>query len=131
MQNNSLSPAHVKIFLDSIEVPLRIGIYDHEKNVPQRALVDVELYADPAVYLKTVNLDTIIDYAVLYKAINSWAERPQVLLIEDYLKELLDLCFEYKIVMACRASIRKMDVFGKDQGAGVEVFMKRDDWLLG
>ncbi|MAI62026.1 MAG: hypothetical protein CBB87_05980 [Micavibrio sp. TMED27] len=125
MEKNS----HVKIFLDSIELPLRIGIFDHEKNAPQRAVVDLELYADPKTYLKTVNLETIIDYGVLYEAIKAWAIRPQVQLIEDYLKELLDLCFEHEAVSACRASIRKLDVFGKDQGAGVEVFMHRADWV--
>lgn len=128
MQKNSPAQSYVKIFLDSIEVPLRIGIYDHEKTAPQRALVDVELFADPKAYLETVNLDTIIDYAVLYEAINAWAEREQVSLIEDYLKELLHLCFQFEAVTACRASIRKLDVFGKDQGAGVEVFMSRSDW---
>ncbi|MAF97690.1 MAG: hypothetical protein CMH26_03560 [Micavibrio sp.] len=128
MEKNSPASSYVKIFLDSVEVPLRIGIYDHEKQAPQRALVDVELYADPAAYLKTVNLDTIIDYAVLYEAITAWAGREQVSLIEDYLKELVDLCFTFAPVLACRASIRKLDVFGKDQGAGVEIYTKRSDW---
>lgn len=120
--------SHVKIFLDSIEIPLRIGIYDHEKVAPQRVVVDVELYADPASYLQTVDLDSIIDYAKVYEAIQSWAEREQVLLIEDYLKELIGLCFEFENVIACKVSIKKADVFGENQGAGVELFSTRKDW---
>jgi dihydroneopterin aldolase len=107
---------------------LKIGIYDHEQNIPQRAVVDAELYADYQSYLATVNLDTIIDYATLYNEIQSWAERPQVQLIEDYLKELMALCFDHEAVIACRVSIKKADVFGEKQGAGVEVFMTRSDW---
>lgn len=120
--------SHVKIFLDSVEVPLKIGIYDHEQNVPQRVVVDVELYADPKTYLETINIDTIIDYAVVYERILSWAGREQVQLIEDYLKELMALCFENAEVTACRLSIKKADVFGPEQGAGVEVAMTRSDW---
>lgn len=120
--------SHVKIFLDSIEIPLRIGIYDHEKTAPQRVVVDVELFADPKTYLAQVNLDTIIDYGKVYNEIKSWAGREQVHLIEDYLKELIALCFGFSPVDACRVSIKKADVFGPEQGAGVEVFMKRADW---
>ena len=120
--------SHVKIFLDSVEVPLKIGIFPHEQDVPQRVVVDVELFANPETYLQTVNLDTIIDYGKVYNAIKSWADRPQVQLIEDYLKELMALCFEFEDVIACRLAIKKADVFGESQGAGVELYMSRSDW---
>ena len=120
----------VKIFLDSVEVPLKLGIFPHEENKPQRVVVDVEVYAEPLAYLKTVNMGTIIDYAVLYQEIKSWADRPHVHLIEDYIKVLIDLCFKFQSVTACRVAIRKADVFGPEQGAGVDVFMKREDWRL-
>ena len=120
--------SHVKIFLDSVEVLLKIGIYDHEKVAPQRVVVTAELYADPQSYLEHVDLDTIIDYAKVYNAILSWAEREQVQLIEDYLKELIGLCFDFDNVTACRVSIKKADVFGENQGAGVELYTSRADW---
>ena len=120
--------SHVKIFLDSVEVPLKIGIFDHEQNVAQRVVVDAELYADPQSYLQDVDLDNIIDYGKVYNAITSWAERPQVQLIEDYLKELTALCFDFDNVIACKVSIKKADVFGPEQGAGVELFTTREDW---
>ena len=121
--------SHVKIFLDSVEIPLKIGIYEHEQNLAQRVVVDAELYADPATYLRDVNLDTIIDYGAVYNRIQSWAERPQVQLIEDYLKELIVLCFDFDTVIACKVSIKKADVFGPEQGAGVELFTTRADWV--
>lgn len=123
-----MQESSVKIFLDSVEVPLRLGIYPHEKNSPQRVIVSAEVYADPVSYLRTASTDTIIDYAILYHEIRSWAGRPHALLIEDYLKELITLCFSFKAVVACRASIRKADVFGPEQGAGVEAFLRRQDW---
>lgn len=123
--------SHIKIFLDSVEIPLKIGIYPHEQNKPQRVVVDAELYADPETYLSHVDKNSIIDYGKVYKAITSWAERPQVQLIEDYLKELADLCFVFQAVTACRVSIKKADVFGPEQGAGVELFVSRADWKRG
>lgn len=120
----------MRIFLDSVEVPLKIGIYDHEKIKPQRVVVDVALFADPSVYLKEVSIETIIDYSIVYNGIKAWAERPQVQLIEDYLNELADMCFENDAVLACQLSIRKADVFGPEQGAGVELCTTREDWQV-
>ncbi len=121
----------MKIFLDSVEVSLKIGIHDHEQNVAQRVIVGAELYADPKSYLDHVDLDSIIDYAKVYNAILSWSKRDQVQLIEDYLKELIALCFGFSHVVACRVSIKKADVFGENQGAGVELFMPRENWIEG
>lgn len=126
--SHNLQESRVKIFLDSVEVPLKLGIYPHEKSSPQRVVIGVEVYAEPLSYLKTVDTGTIIDYGILYKEVCSWAERPHTQLIEDYLKELIDLCFRFDAVTACRASIRKADIFGPEQGAGVEAFIQREDW---
>lgn len=120
--------SHVRIFLDSVEVPLKIGIYDHEQDVKQRVIVDVALFADPHAYLKTVSVDTIINYAAVYNGIRAWADRPQVQLIEDYLKELADMCFAHDGVLGCQLSIKKADIFGPEQGAGVELYTSRADW---
>lgn len=120
--------SRVRIFLDSVEIPLKIGIYDHEQDVPQRVVVDAALYADPSIYLKDVSVETIVNYARVYNGIKAWAKRPQVQLIEDYLKELADLCFENDVVEACEISIRKADVFGPEQGAGVELYTTREEW---
>ena len=120
--------SHVKIFLDSVEVPLKLGIYEHEQGVSQRVIVDVAVFADAKGYLGGVHVGNIIDYDTYYNEIRSWAGRSQVQLIEDYLKELIDLCFGFAPVHACRASIKKLDVFGPEQGGGVEVYMKRAEW---
>ena len=120
--------SRVKIFLDSVEVPLKLGIYEHEQGVSQRVIVDVAVFADAKGYLGGVHVGNIIDYDTYYNEIRSWAGRSQVQLIEDYLKELMALCFRHELVQACRVSIRKLDIYGPDQGAGVEVFMTRTEY---
>lgn len=124
MEKNS----QIKIFLDPIELLLRIGLHAHEKNAPQRVIISVALYAEPVEYLRGVNAKNIIDYSVLYESIMRWPERPHTDLIEEYIQDLLALCFEIPNVTACDVSIRKADIFSSDQGAGVGVFMLRADW---
>ena len=127
MEKNSPSTSQVKIFLDTIEVDLKIGICAHEQDVKQRVIVDVELFADPQSYLNSVSRETIIDYARVYETVTGWAERDQVELIEDYLKELMALCFAFESVTAIRLAIKKANIFGQNQGAGVQLFMNRAD----
>jgi dihydroneopterin aldolase len=125
MEKNS----QIKIFLDPIALYLRIGLHAHEKTAPQRVIISVALYAEPIEYLRDVTPQNIIDYSVLYETIMRWPELPHTELIEQYVQDLLGLCFEIPNVTACNVAIRKADIFGTDQGAGVEVFLRRTDFL--
>lgn len=124
MKKNS----HVKIILREMAVDVRIGLHAHEQDRAQRVNINVELYADGKDYLRNVTQDTIIDYEPLYKGIKEWAEKPHVLLIETYINELMAICFQDQRVEAAQVSITKPDIFPEAAAAGVEVFMKREDW---
>ena len=125
MENNS----HVKIVLREMTVDVRIGLHEHEKGAAQRILINAELFAAPGLYLQTASRETIIDYDRIRNAILQWAERPHTLLIETYLKELVDLCFMDARIEACRVSVAKPDIFKDVKHVGVEVFMRREDWI--
>ena len=129
MTNDKTAQDVVKIFLDPIPLDLRIGICAHEKDAPQRVMVKIALYTSAKPYLDQISSETIIDYAPLYEYVQGWVNRPQVGLIESYLKELADFCFEIKAVEKVELSIHKLDIFGQNQGAGVELNASRSVWL--
>ena len=118
----------ISVFVKEMRVNLRIGIHDFERQAPQPVDVSVELFADIS-YLSEVDNDSIIDYAKLYEAIKTWEGRAHVELIEDYLKELLTLGFFFDRVVAVRASISKANIFEETDAAGLEVFIRREDWI--
>lgn len=126
MKNDS----HVKILLKDMAVNIRIGLLAHEKESgrKQRVIVNAELFAGPVDYLKKVNSENIIDYGVLLTAVKSWEEREHVELIETYINEFLDVAFNDPRIEACRVSILKAEICKEADGAGVEVFMRREDW---
>ncbi|MGB4056976.1 MAG: dihydroneopterin aldolase [Alphaproteobacteria bacterium] len=125
-----LSESHIRIFLDKINVNVRIGLFPHEQEGgrSQRVIVSIELFAPVGDYLSGATHKTIIDYDHIYGAVQSWAERPHTLLIETYLEELVAICFQDKRIAACRVSVSKPDVFQDVENAGVEVFMTRDSF---
>lgn len=122
--------SYVKIILDQVELNVRIGLHDHEKEGgrSQRIIVDVALYIAPRPYLKDVTHKTIIDYDHIYKALQDWADRPHTLLIETYINELLELCFQDERIEACCVALSKPDIYEDVARAGVEVFMTRTEY---
>lgn len=126
MENNS----HVKVIVKDMIVDVRIGLHPHEQEGErsQRVIVNVELFAVTQGYLENPSRENIIDYDYIYDGIKEWSARAHTLLIETYLKELVDLCFRDERVNACRVSVTKPDIFEEAERVGVEVFMKREDW---
>lgn len=128
--HNMQKDSHIKIIVKDLNVDVRIGLHDHEKEHgrSQRIIVNVELFAGVSGYLKDAGHDTIIDYDDIYTGIQQWSQNDHTELIETYLSDLLGLCFRYDTVTAARVSITKPDVFEDAEQVGVEVFMTRSDW---
>ena len=95
------------------EVPLdvRIGVYDAERNGPQRISVDVELWRRrPAQPPGT--LEDCLDYDRIYRwLVETWPPRPHVELLESLAEELAAKCLEDPRVQACEVRLRKLDAY--------------------
>lgn len=126
MEKNSF----IKIIIKDMRVHVRIGLHAHEQEngFTQDIIVNIALYAKADGYLDEPSRESIIDYDYIHSAIKAWADRAHVMLIETYLAELLDVCFEHPKVEAAKISITKPDIFDDVEQVGVETYMTRDDW---
>ena len=68
----------VRVYVQDLDLQLRIGLLDIEKQAPQRVLVSLSLYAAPD-YLTS---DDLIDYALMREALVAWQGRPHVELLK-------------------------------------------------
>jgi 7,8-dihydroneopterin aldolase/epimerase/oxygenase len=121
-------PAYTKILLKNVEVTARVGLASWERERPQRLLVNIEFFAASDDYLRDVTNTSIIDYCPLYDRIQSWRTRAHVDLIETFVSELLNACFDCPQVIACKVSVTKPEVFDQAEGAAAEAFMHRQDY---
>ncbi len=117
----------ISVFVRQMRVNVRIGLYEAERAAPQPLDVSVELFAAP-VYLNGADKGGIINYERIHGAIKAWESRDHVELIEDYLRELLEIGFEFDQVIAVRASVSKPEIFAESAAAGLSVFMRRADY---
>ncbi len=120
--------SHVKLVLKDMRVKLRIGLLAGEKAAPQPVVVNAALYAEAAGYLKNITSENIIDYAIMFETVRGWQGREHTELIETYINEFLNVAFNDPRIEACRVSILKAEICEEAEGAGVEVFMRREDW---
>src|SRR5688572_7384877 len=96
---------YTKILLKDVEVTVRIGLASWERERPQRLRVSVELYAESKGYLLSVKPGLMINYIPLYERIQSWRTRAHVDLVETFVSELLEACFDDPQVIACKVSV--------------------------
>ncbi|MCM8556453.1 dihydroneopterin aldolase [Sphingomicrobium sediminis] len=114
-------PKTVRLFLDSLEVQIDIGFHDYEIGKPQRLLVSVEVWIDPARMPARDEEVEAWNYDRLREAIENLACSGRFNLQESFLKALFDRVASMAGVEALRVRSVKPDIYPKAQGVGVEL----------
>ena len=123
--------SHLRVIVRDLVVEAAVGLHPWEQHPerPTRLVVNIEMFALLAARgLRAETEARIVDYDHIRDALKAWHTRPHTPLIETLLDEVVGLCFRNPRVDACRVSIVKPDIFGEAAAAGVEVYMRREDW---
>jgi len=123
--------SHLRVIVRDLVVETRVGLHPWEQHPekPTRLVVNIEMFAPVGPGgLQAESTSSIIDYDHIRDALKAWPTRPHTPLLETLLDEVVGLCFDNLRVDACRVSILKPDIFGEAAAAGVEVYMRREDW---
>lgn len=117
-----------RVFLRNCEISTRIGIHDHEKTIPQRLVINVDLYIPLAISTPVDDeLAEVVDYAFIREAIDSLALRGHINLQETFCDELAHLLLVHPDIRAVRVTTEKPDVYDNAESIGIEVFhIKRE-----
>ena len=110
------------IFIADLGVACRIGIHDAERAAPQRVLVNVEVYLDPAGAPARDLIEDAPDYDRLREGIIRIAGSRHFELQETLAGEIMDLCLGLPGAIAARVSTEKPDVYPDAQAVGYALF---------
>lgn len=108
-----------RLFLRNLAVSARLGIHDFERE-PQRVLISVDLYLDPAALPKADRIAEAVDYDAVRRDIVELAASRHFNLQETFVHAILDLCLARPGVIAARAASAKPDVYADVELAGYE-----------
>jgi len=108
-----------RLFLRNLALEARLGIHDFER-APQRVLVSVELFLDPASLPRNDRIAEAVDYDAVRAEIVALAASRHFNLQETFVHAIVELCLARPGVVAARAASAKPDVYPDVELAGYE-----------
>lgn len=114
-----------KIFVHDLELEMSIGVFDEEKTVKQRVLVNLELLVSPNTDWKRDNIDDVLSYATIVEEIKVLSSQGHTNLVETFAEMILESCFAYEAVMVASVSVEKPDIIKEAGSVGVEITKTR------
>lgn len=112
------------IFIRSLELAAIIGVYDAEREIPQRLVVDLELGFDTKRPATSDNVDQTLDYQQICNHIDNFVGSSKFYLVETLANELAArLLLRYPIENLV-LTLTKPDVMAPD--VGVRIYRESD-----
>ncbi|MEM0912583.1 MAG: dihydroneopterin aldolase [Pseudomonadota bacterium] len=113
------------VFIKNLEILTVIGVYDHEREKPQRVIIDLEILADLSTAGSNDNLDSTIDYGAIVSLVERLAQNNDTLLLERFGQRLCDGIFQHFSVDQLTLTLHKPDIIQNVKSVGVILRRKR------
>ncbi len=112
-----------RVFVRDLVLPFRIGIYDYEREAPQRVRVNADLLV--AGVMAEDNFRYVLNYETIVEGIRQVADGGHINLVETLAEQVIDLCLADARVEAVRVSVEKLDVYPEAESVGVVMRRRR------
>ncbi len=110
-----------RIVIDAIEVMADIGFHAFEIGTPQRLLISIELWLDPAAPVGDDDPAGAWDYDVVVQAVRGLATERRYNLQETLVHAIFARIAALHGIVAIKVSSAKPDVYPDARGVGVEI----------
>ncbi|VFP80440.1 dihydroneopterin aldolase [Candidatus Erwinia haradaeae] len=109
------------IFIDKLSVIATIGIYDWEKVVPQKLLLDLQIGLDVSKAGISDNIKDCLNYASVAEAVITFVSSGQFLLIERVAEEVATLLLNTFSSLWVRVKVSKPSAVEQAEQVGVVI----------
>ena len=106
-------------------LPCRIGIYDYERQHPQRVRINIELdVADPGAF--AADFSRVLNYETIVDGIKSIIAAGHIDLVETLAERIAELCLGDVRAVTVTVGVEKLDVYPESDGVGISIVRRRD-----
>ena len=109
------------IFISQLRVETVIGIYDWEREIKQRLVIDLEMAGDCETAAATDALESTVDYKAVCKRIIRFAQESEFQLVESFAHRLAELTMSEFSIPWLRLRVDKVGALRGAQGVGVVI----------
>lgn len=109
------------VFIRDLVLPCSIGVYDHEKEAPQRVRLNLDLSVhEPADAIDDDHAN-VVCYDEIANDVRSLIESGHVNLVETLAEDIATICLENVRVRSVRVRVEKLDILADASSVGVEI----------
>ncbi len=109
------------VFIEQLEVITTIGVYDWEKTIKQKLVLDIEMAHDNAPAGTSDNIDLALDYAEVSQSVITHIEQNSFLLVERVAEEVAQLILQRFSVPWVKVRLTKPGAVAQAKGVGVVI----------
>ena len=113
------------VFVRDLELMAGIGIYDHEKQAPQRIIVNIDLSVKEGEGPKDDDISHVVSYEIVVKKVEAIIAEGHTNLVETLCEKIAASCLRDKRVVAARVRVEKPDIIPNARSVGVEIERQR------
>ena len=114
-----------KITIHELEIRMRVGTNDAERNWPQRLLATIELEGDMSMAMKTDALQYAIDYEKVVNSIREWGQDKQWKLLETMASDIADFILIKFQPCAVSVLLKKFEL-PMTAGVSVQIYNRKE-----
>lgn len=109
------------VFIEDLRVEAVIGIYEWERKIKQTLAFDLEMGTDIRPAAETEDIDQTLNYKAVAKAITSFVEDSEFLLVETLAEKIAALVMEEFSVPWLRLTVHKPGAVTGSRSVGVKI----------
>jgi 7,8-dihydroneopterin aldolase/epimerase/oxygenase len=113
------------VFVRDLELEVLIGIYEIEKQKPQRIIVNIDLSVIEGEGPKDDDISHVVSYEIIVKKVETIIGGGHINLVETLCEKIAASCLRDKRVMAARVRVEKPDIIPNARSVGVEIERQR------
>ncbi|MDH2374591.1 MULTISPECIES: dihydroneopterin aldolase [Cobetia] len=110
-----------RVLIEALAVETVIGVYDWERTIRQRLVIDLEMATDIRPAATGDDLTHTLDYAAISARIQTYADDSQFELVETFAERLAALLREEFGIPWLRMTVRKPGAVPEAQAVGVRI----------
>lgn len=117
------------IFLSGLTAECIIGIWDWERKVRQKVVIDLEMAADIRRAAASDHIDDTLDYKKVSKRLQQFIEQSQFQLVETLTDRIAQLVITEFGVPRVKVRLNKQGALRGARDVGIVIERRREDYL--
>lgn len=115
-----------ELFLENVVLPCRIGVFDYERDTPQRVRIDLLLQVRQDGAQFSDDIGDVLSYDDLLSGLKRILMDEHTNLVEMLAEKIARMCLAHEQVQSARVSVAKLDIYDGVAVPGIRLERTRD-----